>query len=183
MSVEEKSKEAEKSLNEFLSKIEDVIVQKYERFILEEQKKLCEKAGNREVGSIGKPVFHINYYSLIEAYEEISKDIRFMLERRGPLVGKDHPSPGKIAGVIAYRLSRSHILHLFEGCASCEIQCASRLNYKFAVKCAWEYVGIPYLRVGEEIRRELLYSLALRHVNQETLALVFDIILSHKNNP
>jgi hypothetical protein len=176
--------ETEKPLDDFLSKIEGIIVQKYERFILDEKRRLCAKAGNREVGSIGKPVFHINIFSLIEAYEEICKDIRFMLERRGPRVGKDHPSPGKIAGVIVYRLSKSHIVHLCEGCASCEIQCASTLNYKFAVKCAWEYVAIlPYQRVKEEIRRELLYSLALRHVNQETLALVFDAILSLMKNP
>jgi hypothetical protein len=175
--------EAENPLNEFLSKIESIIIQKYERFILDEERRLCEKAGNREVGSIGKPVFHINFFSLNEAYEEIIKDIRFMLERRGPRVGKDHPSPGKIAGVMVYRLSKSHILHLCEGCASCEIQCASKLNYKFAVKCAWEYIGIPYLRVKEEIRRELLYSLSLRHVNKETLALVFDTILSLIKNP
>lgn len=170
-------------INEFLSKIEGVIVQKYERFILDEKKRLCKKADNQEVGSIGKPVFHINFFSLREAYEEISKDIRFMFERRGPRMDENHPSPGKIAGVMVYRLSRSHIVHLLEGCASCELQCVSNLNYKFAVKCAWEYVGIPYLRVKEEIRRELLYSLALRHVNQETLALVFDIILYNRKTP
>jgi len=182
--MSEQENGTENPLNEFLLKIEGVIIQKYERFILDEKRKLCEKAGNQEVGSIGKPVFHINFFSLNEAYEEISKDIRFMLERRGPRVGKDHPSPGKIAGVMVYRLSRSHIVHLSEGCASCEIQCASKLNYKFAVKCAWEYVAIlPYQRVKEEIRRELLYSLALRHVNQETLALVFDAILSLIKNP
>jgi hypothetical protein len=183
MSVEGNKEDAENLINKFLSKIEDVIIQKYERFILDERKKLCEKAGNREVGLIGKPVFHINQFSLIEAYEEICKDIRFMFERRGSRMERSHPSPGKIAGVMVYRLSRSHIVHLLEGCASCEVQCASNLNYKFAVKCAWEYVGIPYLRVKEEIRRELLYSLALRHVNQETLALVFDIILFNRKNP
>ena len=43
--------------------------------------------------------------------------------------------------------------------------------------------GIPYLRVSKEVRRELLYSLSYRHVNQETLALVFDIILYNTRNP
>jgi hypothetical protein len=179
MSDEEK----EKILNDFLSKLEGVITRKYETFIFTERRKLCEKAGNQEVGSINKPVFHINLFSLIEACEEILKDVRFMLERRGARIGANRPSPGKIAGVMVYRLSRSHIIHLMEGCASCEKQCAAKLNFKFAVKCAWEYVGIPYLRVKEEIRRELLYSLALRHVNQETLALVFDIILYHRKAP
>jgi hypothetical protein len=168
------------SLDDFLHKIEGVVIKKYEAYILAERKKLCEKAGNQEVGSIGKPIFTINFFSLSEAIEEIKKDIRFMFERRGARIGANRPSPGKIAGVMVYRLSRSHVVHLMEGCASCEIQCTAKSNFKFAVKCAWEYVGIPYLRVREEIRRELLYSLALRHVNQETLALVFDIILYHR---
>jgi len=170
------------TLDEFLSKIERIIIQKYEAHILTEKKKICGKAGNQEIGAIGKPVFTINFFILSEAIEEIKKDIQFMFERRGARIGANRPSPGKIAGVMVYRLSRSHIVHLLEGCASCEIQCASKLNFKFAVKCAWEYVGIPYLRIKEEIRRELLYSLALRHVNQETLALVFDILIYHRKS-
>jgi len=167
------------NLDDFLSKIEGAIVRKYEKFIYESRKMSCKASSNREVGSIGKPVFHVNLFKLREACEEASKDIRIIFERRGRRMGADRPSLGKIAGVLVYRLSRSHIIHLFEGCAQCEHQCASKLNYKFAVKCAWEYVGISYLRVKEEIRRELLYSLTLRHVNQETLALVFDTIYYH----
>jgi len=176
MSVEENK---EQILGDFLSKIDKAITNKFEKFILDSNKMICKASGNREVGSIGKPVFHINFFSLIDACEEITKDIRFMLERRGTRIGANRPSPGKIAGVMVYRLSRSHIIHLFEGCASCEYQCASKLNYKFAVVCAWNYIDIPYLRVPQDIRRELLYSLALRHVNQETLALVFDTILHY----
>jgi len=167
-------------LDEFLKKLEEIIVNKYEKYIVQSNKMLCRAASNREVGSIGKHVFHVNLYSLKEACEEIVKDVRFMIERRGALIGSGRPSMGKIAGVIVYRLSRSQIIHLYEGCASCEYQCASKLNYHFAVKCAWEYINISYLRTPQEIRRELLYSLSLRHVNQETLALVFDII-SHYN--
>jgi hypothetical protein len=160
----------------FLAALESEIVNKYARYAIQSKKLLCKAASNREVGSIGKPVFFINIFSLREACAEITKDIRFIFERRGSLIGSNRPSLGKIAGVIVYRLSRCHIIHLFEGCASCEYQCASKLNYNFAIKCAWEYINIPYLRVPQDIRRELLYSLSLRHVNQETLALVFDII-------
>jgi len=132
-------------LDDFLAKLEGVILRKYKRYIVESGKLLCKAASNQEVGSIGKPVFHINLYMLKEAYKEITQDIR-------------------------------SYINLFEGCASCEHQCVSKLNYYFAVKCAWEYVDIPYLRVPQEIRKELLYSLALRHVNQETLGLVFDTL-------
>jgi hypothetical protein len=78
---------------------------------------------------------------------------------------------------MVYRLLRSHIVHLFEGCAACKDQCASMLNYEFAVKCAWEYIAIAYSCVPPEVKKELLYSSTMRHVNQETLGLVFDTIL------
>ena len=84
---------------------------------------------------------------------------------------------GKIAGIMAYRLAKNHIIHLFEGCASCNKKCtAKKLNQVFALWCAWEYVGIQYDQVPNEIRRELFYSFGSRHVNQETLGLVFDTI-------
>ena len=35
---------------------------------------------------------------------------------------------------------------------------------------------MQYLRVPQDLRRELFYSLSYRHVNQETLGLVFDTI-------
>jgi len=170
-------------LEDFLANLENIIVQKYEKYIVQSGKLLCIASSNREIGSIGKPVFHINLYSLREACKEIEKDIRFILERRGALIGSNRPSLGKIAGIIVFRLSRTHIIHLFEGCASCKYQCASKLNHYFAVKCAWEYINISYLRVPQDIRRELLYSLSFRHVNQETLALVFDTIVHSFNSP
>jgi len=161
-------------LDAFLASLEEIIVRKYLNCINDSKTMLCEAFQNREVGSIGKPVFHINLYNLKEACEEITKDIGFLLQRRGSLIGR--PSLGKIAGVIVYRLSRIQIINLFEGCASCQYQCASKIGYEFAVKCAWSYINISYLRVPQDLRRELFYSLSHRHVNQETLGLVFDTI-------
>jgi hypothetical protein len=158
----------------FLAGLEEIIVKKYKKCVTDSRAMLCGASQNHEVGSIGKPVFHVNLYNLKEACGEITKDIRFILERRGSLIGR--PSLGKIAGVIVYRLSRIQIINLFEGCASCQYQCASKLGYEFAVKCAWSYTDIPYLRVPQDLRRELFYSLSHRHVNQETLGLVFDTI-------
>jgi len=163
-------------LEAFLSNLEDTIVNKYADCVNDSSKMLCVASQNREVGSIGKPVLHVNLINLGEACKEMIKDIRFILERRGSLIGTGRPSPGKIAGVIVYRLSRIQIINLCEGCASCKYQCASKIDYEFAVKCAWNYIGIPYLNVPQDLRRELIYSLSHRHVNQETLGLVFDTI-------
>ena len=165
---------SQEQLNTFLAGLEEIIVRKYSKCIADSKKMLCEASQNREVGSISKPVFHVNLYNLKIACEEIKKDIRFILERRGSLIGR--PSLGKIAGVIVYRLSRIQIINLYEGCASCKYQCANKLGYEFAIKCAWSYINISYLKVPQNLRRELIYSLSHRHVNQETLGLVFDTL-------
>ena len=160
-----------------LERIEKVIISKYEDCVIYENNNMaCRLSNNRSIGSIGKIAFHANIYCLMSAIEEMKKDIIFTVERRGPRMDPKNPNPGKIAGVIAYRLAKSHIINMAEGCASCKHQCPQKLNYKFAIKCAFEYIDIEYLRTVDDIRRELLYSLALRHVNQETLALVFDAI-------
>jgi len=86
------------NLEAFLTKLEGIIVHKYENCVIQSKYLCCKAASNQEVGSLKKTVFHINQKSLIEALEEIVKDVRFMLERRGTRIGKDHPSPGKIAG-------------------------------------------------------------------------------------
>jgi hypothetical protein len=166
-------------LETFLAKLEGIVTQKYENCIARSNNLTCKAADDQEVGVLNKVIFYTNPHKLTESIEEITKDVRFMFERRGTRMGKNHPSPGKIAGIIVYRLYRSHIIHLAEDCASCVYQCTSKLNYEYAVRCALEYIGIVYLRIPEEIRKELLYSLSLRHVNQETLALVFDTILQY----
>jgi len=64
-------------LDAFLTDLEEIIVKKYKKCITDSRKMLCEASQNREVGSIGKPVFHVNFYNLKEACEEIIKDIRY----------------------------------------------------------------------------------------------------------
>jgi len=170
---------SEAKLDDFLHKLEGILIKKYNQCVIQSGKFTCKAASNQEVASIGKYVFHVNLISLKKTIDEIEKDIRFIMMRRGSLIGPSRPSLGKIAGVIVYRFSKSQIINLYEGCASCKYQCASKLAYEFAIRCALEYINIPYLRIPQEIRRELIYSLALRHVNQETLGLVFDTMVHH----
>jgi len=168
----------------FFEKLENTIVSKYHRYLGGVQNITCQLQ-NKTVGSIGKKVCHIDYSSLHDAYIEMKNDILFLIKRRGVLIDSLKPSFGKIAGIMAYRLTKNHIIHLYEGCASCIKQCAAKkLNQIFALRCAWEYIGIQYLRVPDEIRRELFYSFSYRHVNQETLGLVFDTIhTAYVNKP
>ena len=96
-------------LEDFLAALESEIVNKYASYAVQSKKLLCKAASNREVGSIGKPVFFINLFSLREACAEILKDIRFIFERRGSLIGPNRPSLGKIAGVIVYIAKKENI--------------------------------------------------------------------------
>ena len=165
----------EERIASFISNIEEAVVSKYHDIAVHKQKLYCEQLKS-DIGSKGKVVYRINQHSLIDACSEMKNDILFLLKRRGKLIDPIKPSRGKIAGIIAYRLAKNHIIHLCEGCMACTIQCATRLNVEFALRCAWNYIGINYLRIPSEVRKELFYSFAYRHVNQETLGLVFDTI-------
>ena len=136
------------------------------------------------------PIFHIDKRALGNAAIEAKKDVLFMLERRKDLIGdngdsKDkRPSQGKISGVIAYRLSKAKIFHLCDICLDkCENTFCSikALNIYYPLIVSLDYMGINYHDVPEEIRKEIIYSILYRHTNQETLGLVFDILLWYNN--
>jgi len=176
--------EKDKIIDSFFQKLESEIVLKYHCYLGSVQNITCQLQ-NKAIGSIGKKVCHIDHSILNDSYVEMRSDILFLIKRRGELIDSLKPSFGKIAGIMAYRLAKNHIVHLQEGCASCYKQCAAKkLNQVFAIRCAWEYIGIQYYRVLKEIRAELFYSFSYRHVNQETLGLVFDTIYTaYVNNP
>lgn len=152
------------------------IESKYHRYLADIGKIYCVFQ-KKPVSLLGKNVCCMSRSSLRTACAEMKKDIQFLLLRRGTLIDAVRPSYGKIAGIMAYRLAKNQIIHLCEGCASCLEQCpASKLNGIFALRCAWEHIDIKYEQVDEAVRKELLYSFTSRHVNQETLGLVFDTI-------
>jgi len=173
--------EAEKIEAAFFEKLEKAVLKKYHHYIgTSVQNITCKKLDGKTVGSVNKPVCRISLRAMHSAYLETKKDIRFLMERRGKLVERLKLSFGKIAGVLAYRLAKANIINLCDGCASCDEQpCDTpKLNQILALRCAVEYIGIKYFRIPEDIRKELLYSFSCRHVNQETLGLVFDTILA-----
>jgi hypothetical protein len=127
---------------------------------------------------------HFDLYSLNIAIDEILQDIKFIIDRRGPLIAKDDGgnsliSHGKVAGVITFRLSRRQIVHVDEVCLDfkrCQIRCTAKMNTEFALLCGAEFIQAQFNELNEFIQRELFYQLTTRHVNQETLGLIFDTI-------
>jgi len=172
---EVKEREDRERITAFVENLEAVIVDKYPRHLeVAIRNMFCEiKAGT--VVQLGKEVCNIDFRALKSACTEMKTDVKFLIERRGELIGEFRPSFGKMAGIVAYRLAKSQIIHLNGECASCKKPCvATRLNQEIALWCAYDYIGIKYRDVPEERNRELFYSFSCRHVNQETLGLVFD---------
>jgi hypothetical protein len=128
-------------------------------------------------------VSQVNFdiYNLNLAIEEILQDLKFIKERRGSLIASNEKgqwliSEGKLAGVITYRLSRRQIAHSDYRCLQCNIRCVSKLNTEFALQCGADFIGIQFSKIGLLLQKELFYQLTTRHVNQETLGLIFDTI-------
>jgi hypothetical protein len=134
---------------------------------------------------------NISLSSLKEACSEIEADLRIILARRKALIGKDAKtgsprlSRSKIAGVVTFRLSKTHIINMNPDCVSCNDQrimngqspCpVSNFNTEFAIICGLHFIEKNYLSIPKEIRTELIYTLTKRHMNQETLGIVFDTL-------
>lgn len=107
------------------------------------------------------------------ALPEAKKDLDIMGLRRSPGNGI---SPSKIAGIVAFRLSRFRPVHLAAQAAENEI--ALKINDLSALVVAMKSV------LGKDVgtiasshaSKELQYTMARRHMNQETLGLAFELL-------
>jgi len=101
---------------------------------------------------------------------ESSKDMQMLESRRLP----DGISRPKIAGVLAFRLSRWNVISLPECLANSRE--LLQINYLAALAFAYDFLGIDVQKVDVGVRRELQYNLVRRHSNQETLGLCFAML-------
>lgn len=116
---------------------------------------------------------HVDYSEreLSLAVDEAEIDIRAMFARRSRT---DGIAPGKIAGIVAFRLSRFKIVHFKEeGWDNSYMHLVQELAAVFLVKRLFVKRPIPE---GSVI--ELSYQLSRRHANQETAGLFFDAFAS-----
>lgn len=116
--------------------------------------------------------------ALNDAVDEIVRDVEIMRHRRGSI---NPQTRGKIAGIIVFRLSRWNILST-QSPLLLEDRVFLKFNYLLALSVGLAYIQMPYSKLHEYSRTELLYSMSRRHVNQETLGLVLDIISQHVAN-
>lgn len=121
----------------------------------------------------GIPASCIEYSDreLALAVEEAEIDLQAMLARRSKTRGI---TPGKIAGVIAFRLSRFKILHFSEeGWTNSHYHLVQELAATLLVRKLLVHRPVPEISI-----LELSYQLSRRHANQETAGLFFDAFAS-----
>ncbi|NCN11581.1 MAG: hypothetical protein GW938_17220 [Leptospira sp.] len=105
------------------------------------------------------------------AINDIQTDIEFISSRRK----SKNISKGKIAGVIAYRISKASLFHSKNNLLAND-KMFIRLNSLVSITIALNYIRCGSESIHVENLSELVYSISRRHVNQETLGLVFDSI-------
>jgi len=162
-----------------LKKLENGIYNKYIDLAVDEMDKKC-KFRNEIVHAPAEGSFELCQSNLKAACVDIVKDIKILLDRRGKLIGKNRPTRGKIAGITAFRLSRRHIVHIHPNCVNCKDDYCKKnritLNNKLAICCAFHFIKKKYSFIDTEITNEIIYTMINRHMNQETLGIVFDTI-------
>ncbi|MBF0167462.1 MAG: hypothetical protein HQL45_07500 [Alphaproteobacteria bacterium] len=120
---------------------------------------------------IGIPFDQVDYAEaeLRRAIDETDIDLSAMFQRRS----KEHGiSTGKVAGLLAYRLSRFKILHFSEvGQQQLGTVVLQELTALLLVEAHLLRWKLPQNTVVE-----LAYQMSRRHANQETLGVVFDTL-------
>ncbi len=170
---------------DLLGRLERTLFEKYINLARDCENHYCQDRGMPLKDVVSSSVV-VDIDNLMTANKEILDDLSIMLIRRDKLIGKDgsrYPSPtrGKLAGIIAFRLSKRHIIHMHPICIDCDRKCVSKFNNQFAVICALEYIKKEYTEIPKEIGKEIFYTLTTRHTNQETLGLVFDTLKHYSN--
>ncbi|MCK6436731.1 hypothetical protein [Rivihabitans pingtungensis] len=117
--------------------------------------------------------YAINYDAFADALHEIEQDLSIIQFRRLRKAASKGISKGKIAGIHAFRLSRTPIVNFGSEQHTPEDK---SINTVAALALALDTVGISATEIKPAICHEILYNMSKRHVNQETLALVIDAL-------
>ena len=152
--------------------------------IVEEINEVNRLKGMEELDVKEFPISKIN---LARAMHEMKSDMNIIQFRRKP----KEISQGKLAGIICFRLTRWN--PVIVGRSMIENKTASSINIIAAHSfCKKHVLNLPNIGGqsnfgqpdGEEIKasainNEIVFMLRSRHVNQETLGIVYDTILHY----
>jgi len=176
------SEESKIAMEDFLKQLEEKLKERYFHYRDKTQSKTCEVM-NCSIASLKFRAFYFDTALLKGAIDQIKKDIEIIYLRRNMDITKEQISEGLIAGVITYRLLKPHIINISSHCVYCSKgKCLSHLDINIAIKIGLDYIHRKYPNLHEGIRKELVYTIKHRHLNQETLGLVFDTMLEYIPN-
>lgn len=147
---------------------EKLLIEKYHEAFIDQTSHKYSNAGDS---------FSYSNKAVMEATTESIRDFVIMAYRR--MEDSDiQPSPGKFAGIITYRFSKARLVHSIEPALQ-EDSSFLRLDHQIAVRLGLLYLGMDCIDRSrlEKVINELIYSLTRRHVNQETIGLIYDSVV------
>lgn len=127
---------------------------------------------------INKEHVVISNLGMSTVFDEVRADLKALTMRRNFSHGI---SRGKIAGSLAFRLTKTPVLTMTPEVA--DIQETLKLPVNVAVALAFELVSANFADWPESLVRELKYFLGKRHSNQESLGICFDTIACSNPKP
>ena len=128
--------------------------------------------------TISPDQIYISEIALSDAIHEIIADFKIMRQRRKFF---EHLSTGKLAGIIVFRLSRWTITSTSNPLLLKD-KTFLKINFEVALHVGLCFISLSYTEIDKTIGAEILYTLMRRHVNQETLGLVFDTLRLNLKN-
>ena len=146
-----------------ITSITEVILTKFKNVVV--MLDVYVKTKNRNIDLI------VSTVGLKDAIDEIIKDLKILNFRRQ----FDSLNRGKIAGIITFRLSRWNIINVNDDNLAND-RIFIKFNYLIAYLVGLAYVQVDHKKIDQHIRGEIIYTLMRRHMNQETLGIVYDIL-------
>jgi hypothetical protein len=113
----------------------------------------------------------INDDAFADAMKAIEQDINIIMFRRK--IHKNGISDGKVAGIYAFRLSRSPVVSFCPASGNHQPH-DKQVNTVIALVVALGCVDLTLKNFHRHTVKELVYAMLKRHMNQETIALVID---------
>lgn len=141
----------------------------YQSFCLHAQQ-LISKSGAKD--------YSINDDAFADAMIEIEHDLRIIAYRRITQASVTGIGKGKVAGIYAFRLSRAPIINFCKGGQGKNSERDKEIPASVSLLTALNSVDVYVDSIKVDVLKEIIYNIRKRHVNQETLALVIDILLS-----
>ena len=155
---------------ELSDKTKAVITEWFFRLTYQLMAEICKRNTGITINDL-----RISKRALSDALAEAAKDYEILCGRRQNNLGIN---VSKLGGIVVFRLSRAAPIHL-QGIKPLETPAALEINYLVAIAIGCKFFLKKNIAdLSDNVTRELVYTLVRRHMNQETLGIVFDAVIA-----